>query len=72
MTVNALSRASFPSLPTTDQRRELDWAFEDVTQTVEDMNRLLQREMPALYTDLTKQETGPRRLPPITAPVHRP
>lgn len=72
--VNALSRAieSFASLPTADQQRELDWAFEDATQTVEDVNRLLQREMPALYTDLMKQETWPRRLPPVTAPVRRP
>jgi ABC-type transporter Mla subunit MlaD len=72
--VNALSRAieSFSSVPTTDQRRELDWAFENVTQTVADVNRLLQRELPALYTDLTKPETGPRRLTPITTPVRRP
>jgi photosystem II stability/assembly factor-like uncharacterized protein len=45
-TVSALSRAieGYSGLPTTDQRRQMDWAFQDVSTTVEALNKLLQSE----------------------------
>jgi hypothetical protein len=45
-TVSALSRAieGFSGLPTTDQRRQVDWAFQDVSTTVETLNKLLQSD----------------------------
>jgi hypothetical protein len=45
-TVSALSRAieGYSGLPTTDQRRQVDWAFQDVTTTVETLNTLLQND----------------------------
>jgi hypothetical protein len=45
-TVSALSRAieGYSGLPTTDQRRQMDWAYQDVSTTVEALNKLLQNE----------------------------
>jgi photosystem II stability/assembly factor-like uncharacterized protein len=44
--VNGLSRAieGYSGLPTADQRRQLDWAFEDAAKTVEALNRVLQAD----------------------------
>jgi hypothetical protein len=44
--VNSLSRAieGYSALPTADQRRQLDWAFEDAAKTVEALNRVLQTD----------------------------
>ena len=45
--INGLSRAieGYSGLPTTDQRRQLDWAFEDASKTVEALNRVLQSDV---------------------------
>jgi hypothetical protein len=45
-TVSALSRAieGYSGLPTTDQRRQIDWAFQDVSATVESLNKLLRND----------------------------
>jgi hypothetical protein len=45
-TISALSRAieGYSGLPTTDQRRQVDWAFQDVSTTVETLNKLLQND----------------------------
>jgi hypothetical protein len=58
--VNNLSRAieGCSGLPTTDQQRQLDWAFEDVSRAVDALNRLLQTDTP-----------GPARL--IAVPARR-
>jgi hypothetical protein len=44
--VNGLSRAieGYSGLPTADQRRQLDWAFENAAKTVEALNRVLQTD----------------------------
>jgi len=44
--VNGLSRAieGYSGLPTADQRRQLDWAFEDAAKAVEALNRVLQTD----------------------------
>ena len=44
--VNSLSRAieGYSGLPTADQRRQLDWAFEDAAKAVEALNRVLQTD----------------------------
>src|SRR5206468_10932903 len=42
--VNNLSRAieGYSGLPTADQRRQLDWAFDDAARAVDALNRVLQ------------------------------
>ena len=47
---SALSRAieGFSGLPTTDQRRQVDWLLEDAARTVSALNRVLHAETPAL------------------------
>ena len=42
----ALSRAieGYSGLPTTDQRRQIDWVFQDVSATVESLNKLLRND----------------------------
>ena len=44
--VNNLSRAieGYSGLPTADQRRQLDWAFEDAAKAVDALNRVLQTD----------------------------
>ena len=63
---------AYSGLPTADQRRQIDWAFEDATKTIEEVNRLLQTEAPSAYGDLMKQGLWPRRPQPITVPPRRP
>jgi len=44
--VSSLSRAieGYSGLPTADQRRQLDWAFDDAVRAVETLNRVLQTD----------------------------
>ena len=44
--VSNLSRAieGYSGLPTADQRRQLDWAFDDAARAVEALNRVLQTD----------------------------
>jgi hypothetical protein len=60
---------SFSGLPTGDQQRQIDWAFEDAVKTVEALNRVIQTEIPELYSRFTKQQ-WPNRIQPIQ-PVRR-
>ncbi len=73
-TATDLARAieGYSGVPTRDQHRELDWTFEDATKAVEDLNRLLQTEVPTLYVELVKQGMWPTRPEPLAAPVRRP
>src|SRR5205823_11619681 len=70
---NTLSRAieGFSALPTTDQHRQIDWAFDDAARTVDDVNRFLQKEVPALYSDLLRRNSWPPQPRPITPPVKK-
>ena len=47
--VNNLSRAieGYSGLPTADQRRQLDWAFDDAARAIEAMNKVLQTDTAA-------------------------
>jgi hypothetical protein len=60
--VTSLSRAieGFSGLPTADQRRQLDWAFDDAGKAIEAMNRVLNSDAaPSRLTvpaKLTKEE----------------
>jgi hypothetical protein len=56
----------YSGLPTADQRRQVDWAFEDATKAVADFNRLVGTEIPGLYAQLAKRE-WPRRVQPLAA-----
>ena len=66
---SGLARAieGYSGLPTQDQSRQIDWAFEDVTKLVEEFNGILQTEMPAFYSELTAQMASPalRIAPPV-------
>ena len=48
-TASALSRAieGYSGLPTSDQRRQIDWVFDDASKTIEALNQVLRTEMPA-------------------------
>ena len=45
-TASGLSRAieGYSGLPTTDQRRQLDWAFQDASKAIDALNRVLSTE----------------------------
>jgi photosystem II stability/assembly factor-like uncharacterized protein len=56
----------YSGLSTADQRRQVDWAFEDAAKAVADFNQLVGTEIPALYSQLAKRE-WPKRLQPLAA-----
>ena len=70
---SALSRAidGYSGLPTTDQKRQVDWVFEDATRSVAALNTVIQTDAPAVYADLLKQGSWPARPEPIAAPVRK-
>jgi photosystem II stability/assembly factor-like uncharacterized protein len=56
-TLNAAGRVEeaidgYDGLPTTQQLRELGWAWEDGTAAVTALNKLIERDMPPVYTAL--------------------
>ena len=73
-TINGVGRAieGFSGLPTADQRREIEWTFTDATASVQELNRLLQTDVPALEAELMKQSMWPRRVAPVALPARRP
>jgi photosystem II stability/assembly factor-like uncharacterized protein len=48
-TASALSRAieGYSGLPTSDQRRQIDWVLDDASKTIDALNQVLRTEMPA-------------------------
>ena len=68
-----LSRAidGYSGVATADQQRQIDWAFDDITQTIRDLDQVLQTDLPALYAELMKTQAWPPRIPPIPPPVRR-
>jgi hypothetical protein len=48
-TASALSRAieGYSGLPTSDQRRQIEWVVDDGSKTLDALNRVLRTEMPA-------------------------
>ncbi|MFI5311563.1 MAG: hypothetical protein ACHQQ3_10040, partial [Gemmatimonadales bacterium] len=59
----------YSGLPTADQRRQVDWVFDDATNAVAAFNRLVQSEIPAAYSRAGKGD-WPRRVQPL-APIRR-
>jgi hypothetical protein len=59
-TAGALSRAleGYSGPPTQDQRRQIDWVFDDVAKTVEDLNRVLRSDG---FTSTVQLSLPPRR-----------
>ncbi len=72
-TASGLSRAieGYSGLPTADQRKQIDWVFEDATRGVGDLNAVIQTEAPAVYAELMKQGSWPARPQPVAAPVKK-
>ncbi len=60
--VNSLSRAieGYSGLPTADQRRQLDWAFEDAARAIAAMNALLQTDTAPSKLTVPTKLTGTR------------
>jgi hypothetical protein len=59
----------YSGLPTADQRRGVDWAFEDAAKAVAEFNRLVQNEIPAAYAQFAKRE-WPKKVQPVP-PIRR-
>jgi photosystem II stability/assembly factor-like uncharacterized protein len=72
-TASGLSRSieGYSGLPTADQKRQIDWVFEDATSGVAALNHVIDTEAPAVYADLMKHGTWPARPDAIAAPVKR-
>jgi len=72
-TASSLSRAmeGYSGLPTADQKRQVDWVFEDATASVAALNAAIQTEAPATYGELLKDGSLPAHQPPIPAPARK-
>ncbi len=72
-TASSLSRSieGYSGLPTADQKRQIDWVFDDVTSGVAALNHVIQSEAPAVQADLMKQGSWPARPAPIAPPVKK-
>ena len=57
--------------PRPDQLRQIDWLFEDATETVQELNGLLETELPSLYSELMDRNLWPGRVPHIVPPAPR-
>jgi len=71
--VSGLAREidGYSGRPTSDQLRQIDWAFEDVTKLVEELNAILQKEVPALLSEMTTQNLWISPSQPIAPPVRK-
>jgi hypothetical protein len=69
-----LARAieGYSGLPTADQRRQEDWAYDDATTAIRALNQLLEHDAPALYSQLTQQQLWPPRVLPVAPLVRKP
>ena len=67
---SGLSRSieGYSGLPTADQRRQIDWLFEDTTGGVTALNHVIQTEAPAVQAELMKQGAWPARPEPVPLP----
>jgi photosystem II stability/assembly factor-like uncharacterized protein len=72
-TASSLSRSieGYSGLPTADQKRQIDWVFDDATSGVTALNHVIQSEAPAVQADLMKQGHWPARPAPIAPPVKK-
>ena len=67
--VDSIERYS--GAPTADQVRRLDWTFESVSRIVEELNRIMEAELPALYEELGTRGPWLAPAPRIAPPVRR-
>jgi hypothetical protein len=69
-----LSRAieGYSGLPTADQLREIDWAYEDARTAIENFNRLLDAEVAPAFDRLAQEHQWPRRVQAVPLPVRKP
>jgi hypothetical protein len=69
-TIGNISRAidGFTGLPTAGQLRQVEWAYEDSTKGIEELNQISAREVPAAFNELTAQKI----FPPVPQPVASP
>ena len=58
----------YEGAPRPDERRALDWAFEEGTELVEVLNGLIQSELPSLYEELNAESLWPPRVPTVSPP----
>jgi hypothetical protein len=72
-TASSLSRSieGYSGLPTADQKRQIDWVFEDATSGVTALNRVIETDAPAVQADLIRQGTWPARPQPVPPPVRK-
>ena len=57
--------------PTSDQLRQIDWAFEDAMKLIEELNAILQKGIPALFSELAAQNIWIAPARPIAPPVRK-
>ena len=71
--VSGLTREidGYSGRPTADQLRQIDWAFEDATKLVEELNAILQKEMPALFSEMTTRNLWISPARPIAPPARK-
>jgi hypothetical protein len=60
---------SFSAPATAEQQREIDLAFADGSKAIEDLNRLIQSEMPGLYSQFSKQAWA-KPVKAVPVPTH--
>jgi photosystem II stability/assembly factor-like uncharacterized protein len=72
-TASGLSRSieGYSGLPTSDQKRQIDWAFEDATKSVAALNTAIQTDALNVYSDLLKQGAWPARPQPVAPPAKK-
>jgi hypothetical protein len=59
---------AYPGLPTAAQARDLDWAWEDATNSVTALNLVLGEEMAGVYAALAPGSAW-KPIPPVPVPV---
>ena len=61
----------YPGAPRPDDLRQIEWAFDDVGDLVEELNQLTGTDLPDLYSQLEAQARWPHRRSPISPPRRR-
>lgn len=71
--VSGVGRAidGFTGIPTPTQLRQIDWAYEDARKSIGELNQLSERDVPAMFGELTAQKTFPAAGPKVALPPPR-
>ncbi len=62
----------YSARPTADQVRQVDWAFDDATKLVADLNRVTQTDLPSLLSGISSAPAWPARPGAVSPPVRAP